>query len=363
MKRLRILLLSTEYSHWSAYSGYTGFISHLNTDRFEATLIKTPMGSELFPGWLAWSRDAIRRCAGKHGRKIVDLNDLMGEWQGMRHWLKPGSDVIHFLDGEHAFLLLPQLKHVAKRFGRPTGFLATFHQPPDCLKKMIRPTVASGLHRILTVSPTQNGFFSAGGIRKVTTVRHGVDTDFFSPGRQSSVGGPFTLLTVGRWMRDFDAVLKTARILKADPGFRFHLVSPGVALNKVPANVHVSSDISDAELRHLYQVSSMLFLPLHDATANNTLLEAAACGLPILTTDLPSVRFYFSESAVRLVKGNAAPEFAQTILALRRTRDQLAAMGRLALECVRSLSWRRQAAEFERIYRSVWETASRECTR
>jgi glycosyltransferase involved in cell wall biosynthesis len=46
----------------------------------------------------------------------------------------------------------------------------------------------------------------------------------------------------------------------------------------------------------LYNDSRLLFLPLIDATANNSLLEASACGVPVITSDLPAVREYTDDS-------------------------------------------------------------------
>jgi glycosyltransferase involved in cell wall biosynthesis len=51
-------------------------------------------------------------------------------------------------------------------------------------------------------------------------------------------------------------------------------------------------------LLSLYNDSRLLFLPLIDATANNSLLEAAACGVPIITSNLPSVKEYTDDSFV-----------------------------------------------------------------
>src|SRR5206468_3316004 len=54
--------------------------------------------------------------------------------------------------------------------------------------------------------------------------------------------------------------------------------------------------ISDTALLNLYNDSRLLFLPLIDATANNSLMEASACGVPIITSDLPAVREYTNNS-------------------------------------------------------------------
>lgn len=327
---------------------------HLDPARFEATLIRTPLGNDQFPVCLSWSKDAIRRWARKHGRNIFELNDLVAEWRGLVHWLTKGSNVIHFLDGEHSLFALPYLDWIACKVGNPTVFLATFHQPPNILKKVISPTVTSGLHQTLTVADTQNSFFDAPGARKADTILHGVDTDFFKPGSDSR-RKPFTLLTVGRWLRDIDAILATAQAMHSDPGIEFHLVSPGIELNGLPSNVRVSTDISDETLRKLYQESSLLLLPLKDSTANNVLLEAAASGLPILSTDLTSIRTYLPGDEAWLVKGNSPQELLVAISTLRNNPERLNRMKELGRQRALSLSWNKIAVHFENTYDAVWQ--------
>ena len=355
-RRLRVLVVGTEYGHWGNHSGYAGFINHIDQDFFNITLIKTPLGSNLFLKSPDWVVRLIRNWAKRSGRYIFDLNDLVSEWRALLCWLKKKYDIVHFLDGEHTVFLLPCLRLFERFFGRRTRFMATFHQPASLLEQIIDPRVMHRLDRILTVAPCQNHFFEIPNGPKVETILHGIDTDFFSPLPQSTKGGgkPFIILTVGKWLRDSDAVVDVAQAAINDPDLKFYLVSPDIKGKNLPPNIQILTGISDLALLRLYREASLLLLPLKDGTANNALLEAAATGLPIISTDLPSVRTYFPGESAYLVKENSPQGLLEAIVCLKNDETKRRAMSISGRQRALALSWAQTAKRFETTYRAIW---------
>lgn len=353
--QIRVLLVGVQYPHWGNCSGYAQFAGRMSSERFSTTLIKIPLGRDLMPAWLPGVGAAVRGIARRRGRLICDANAVFGELRALGRWMKQGFDIVHFLDGEHAALMLPWMERFIHPGGRRTGFIASFHQPPEILSTLITQQAVSRLDRIVTLAPNQNDFFRQHNAQgRVRTILHGIDSEFFSPqASDTPENGSFTLLTVGKWLRDHDAVRKTVEYMADERKYCFHLVSPGCAWENLPPNVRVSSGISDADLRNLYRNSSLLLLPLRDATANNALLEAAACGLPLLTSNIEAVKAYFGPDAAFWVDDHDPHVLAGAIRTLCENRKLRLSLGRAARQRAEALSWERIAPQFESLYEEL----------
>jgi glycosyltransferase involved in cell wall biosynthesis len=163
-------------------------------------------------------------------------------------------------------------------------------------------------------------------------------------------------MTVGHWLRDWTAVRAVAAELG---GIEFHVVTDRDTGLAGLSNVRTHSKVDDATLRSLYQQSDALFLPLTESTANNTLLEGIACGLPAITTDLPSVRAYLPGGEGFLIAGNDPVALGQALLRLAAEPELHAAMAASARARAEELSWANIALEHERIYARVLNGGAR----
>jgi glycosyltransferase involved in cell wall biosynthesis len=235
--------------------------------------------------------------------------------------------VFHFIYGENTFC------HAADRNRRNKAFLATYHQPESWFRSSGKQrfehfTSRMGvLDGVVAVSSGQAEFcrqFNG----NVFCVHHGIDTEFFSPGPERQ-RDPDLCLFVGNWLRDFETLGEVSRLLKRrEPSLRVEVVTPAKNLPLLAgAQVTAFSGISDDELREKYRRASVVLLPLQDCTANNSALEAMACGVPSVATDIGGIRDYLAEECAVFCPPGDAPTMAEAVLALRGDPERRARMG------------------------------------
>lgn len=349
---VRLRLVGTRYPHWGAHAGVGQFSRFLGPHGFRVDHRLTPDDDSALPLPGAARRDQLRRRVQQGGMAWYKLSDLAAEMRALAAAAAGRADLVHFLDGEHGAQFLPRwLDRLPGRRGRQVPVVASYHQPPALLPGLVDPAVLSRLDAVVLVSPTQAPFFEAHlPPARVVTILHGIDTEFFAPGLAPD-DGVLRCVTAGHWLRDWPAMRRAAEGL-AGKRVEMHVVTGGATgLEDLP-HVHHHKGLSDEALLALYQRCDLGLLPLIDSTANNSLLEMIACGLPLVTTGLASVRAYVDEAAaVLLPEGNEGA--AEAVLALRDDPAHRARMGRAARIRAELLALPGVAAAYAALYHEV----------
>jgi glycosyltransferase involved in cell wall biosynthesis len=192
---------------------------------------------------------------------------------------------------------------------------------------------------------------SRSGNDRVFVVRHGIDTHFYTPGNGTGRDG-VTCLCVGSWLRDFATLRRVVQGLSSERDVHFELVSPDEDFSESP-NVVVRNGLSDGELCEAYRHADLLVLPLLDSTANNSLLEALACGLPIVSTAVGGVRDYVDESCAVLVEPDDADAMCAAVTGLIADGERRQKLGRGGRERALELDWSRVAERVLAVYEEI----------
>lgn len=206
--------------------------------------------------------------------------------------------VFHYIYGENIFF--PFVKKIIRRGNLS---VCTLHQPFSFFQTKRGKSIISKSDYLILVGNTEVELFeSITGRKNIYYIPHGVSTDFYCI--NESVKKEKMILTVGNWLRDYRFANDIyTKLLKSDPELEIHIVTNHENQAELSKNlqIHFYSGISDSELLSLYQRCSVLFLPLIRYTANNALLEAAACGCNIVISSNHPDNGYIPSDMITIV--------------------------------------------------------------
>ena len=410
-----IRIIRTLYPHWGAYSGINQFVRYLDQGKYTIDMQVVSDSDDDFPVQSKALGDVLRCLVQEHGMQWYKLSDLMvemrtllqcwprreplkphagsdaGYWERMQlamlisrmilfkphaggdagYWErmqlailisrmilhdvevpKKNIDVIHYLDGEHSAQFIPKL-YSGRDKSRPR-IIATYHQHPEVLRSLVSKEVIANLDCVTLVSPEQLAFFEDLLPRdRIRVILHGIDTTYFRPANDAKDHRIFRCITVGHYQRDYNVLREVAQKLNQHENIEFHIVTSKSTGVEDLLNVRIYRDIDDAILLSLYQQADVLFLPLLQSTANNALLEGMACGLPVLSSDLLSVKSYVYSKDAILIKDNKPEQFADAILHLVHHKYERQAMAIAARKRAEELDWRNVVMQYEDLYSTV----------
>jgi len=338
-----LLLLSTLHRNHAANSGYQALAQSLPEARFLHTIRAEPPGGLPLLGArlirrLAFSRWYLGGCAAL-------------EWQAWRQ-LRRFDGIVHVMWADHDLGFLDLL--LDKRRHRMVG---TFHNCDDTFVHTIRfPSRLRGFDAIILMSRTQEPFFLKAGVNpeRIHVVPHGVDTDYFQP-TPLRPDAPFRVLAAGGYRRNFPLLREVCLRLKDHPDILVEIVAPAAfreLFADIP-NAHFHTGLSDAEFLAAYQNCSCLLQTVENATANNVILEAMACGQPVVAERIGGIPEYVDESCSILTAAGDAATLAAALVELRDTPALRSMLSTGARRKAESFDWKNVAAQMRGIYETL----------
>jgi glycosyltransferase involved in cell wall biosynthesis len=122
---------------------------------------------------------------------------------------------------------------------------------------------------------------------KVSTLPFGVDTEFWSPGPETTNASPFIVAVGSDINRDYATLIEAPLAAPLRIVTRLPVRVPrGRDIEILQGNL-TGSAISDEQLRELYRSATAVVVPLHDVfqpSGQSVTLQAMACGTPVVLT-------------------------------------------------------------------------------
>ena len=259
--------------------------------------------------------------------------------------------IVHFLYGENSY----RYAAVVPR-GRGSRLVATLHLPPGVFHEYVQCSQhLERLDAVVLVARNQLEIIDRLKFKPTAhVIPHGVDLECFRP--PDAAMRQKRCLFVGQWLRDFECLAAVVEAVhRAAPRVRFTLVLPRELMPDWIGRpgVDARSGLDDAALLRAYQESALLVMPLRDCTANNAVLEAMACGLPIVASEVGGIRDYVDGNCARLVPAGKPEAMAEVVLDLMQDPATLRAMGQAGRTRAEGFGWPRVARQMLAVYEGL----------
>jgi glycosyltransferase involved in cell wall biosynthesis len=339
----RVYFIGLRYKHHAKHSGYEAF------GRYIGTALPSPVNFRWMYGKYRWPLG--ERFARLTRHPWYSIGAHITEWGALKHMLLRKRCLFHILYADSDLWLL-------RRANKLTGnrLVASFHQPASDLRALgVVERVAKQLDAVILVSETQRPYFEEFlPPDRIFVVHHGVDSDFFCPATATNEAP--VCITVGAHLRDFETLRQAIRIVwAANPRMRF--IAVGTRSDKKSyfpelddPRIQFLDRISDDELLRAYQTASIAMFAFKEATANNAMVEAMACGLPVVATNSGGIGEYITDGAGVLCPPQDAQALAAASLRLLDNADFRRAMSAASRQRALQLDFRLVAAKMYEIY-------------
>lgn len=290
------------------------------------------LGAEPLYYDIAWER------LQHHSWRLGHLLRRTGQWWSGSEWFAPWP----WYDERRLVKALPKNKpsiahYVFADFTPPRlidsihrkggRIVATFHvsarRAPRVLGRVRR---LEEIDAVTLVSASQRDWFLERGVAEenLHVFLHGVVTSHFKPAILRQERDRLRLLLVGKTERDHACAAEIMRNMANHPVDLLVMTAPDHHhyYRNVP-DVRLLPFADDQALLEQYQQADLLFMPLLDCTANNAVLEAMACGTPVMANRVGGIPEYVDPECNIVMENKSTDDWTDRIIELATDRTAL----------------------------------------
>lgn len=283
------------------------------------------------------------------------IGDYLAELGALARGAVAPPDILHVLYGDEQLDLLLRRRSLLR-----CPLVVSFHLPHGATAERFerwQVGLGGGIDAAVVMCRSEIAPYERiVGKGKVVFIPHGVDTEIFSPGAPPSATDRLRLLFVGEHMRHWGLIHRVIDICNQnDLGVDFTIISHPWCQRFFTGcdNIDFRSGIDEAELVAAYRSADAAFLPVTDATANNSALEAMACGTPVISTQVGGLPDYVDPDSGWLLPIGDVAGAVRLIEAIKADRTLLAARRAPARAKALTMDWRRAAEQMIAVYRGL----------
>jgi len=198
---------------------------------------------------------------------------------------------------------------------------------------------------------------------KIRVIHNGIDVDIFYPRKKNQHKNYQQLLWIGRFVSGkgvnilidaFQKIVKDfkeARLILVGEGPQRSQIENQIERAGLKKNVEIYDYWDNSKIAEIYNQSDIFILPSLMEGVPRTMLEAMACGIPIIVTDLPHLKVIVEGAGLIFPPGDSA-ELSCAISRLLNNKElalQLGETGRSKI--VQQYSWKDTVEKTINVYK------------
>ena len=200
----------------------------------------------------------------------------------------------------------------------------------------------------------------------IAVIPNGIDTAFYSPDPNRPAGPPYRILSVSRLItrKRLDLSIRAIRAA-VDEGADIELTIAGEGnllpqLKQLAGNLRLADRIKFIgrieadQMPQIYRSHHLFLMTSAHEGMSNAMLEAMACGLPVVTTACEGTEELISDNGIIVPQPEPAP-IARAIMQCLEDPQRLARMSLASRARAEQMSWSAVADQYLRLYKRILE--------
>jgi glycosyltransferase involved in cell wall biosynthesis len=198
----------------------------------------------------------------------------------------------------------------------------------------------------------------------IGVICNGIHTDIFKPPVARNLERPIKLLTVSRLItrKRIHLLIEAVALLNLNGiDAEFNIVGEGNLLSelkaqavelKVADRVHFLGIVPYEKMPTIYQQNHLFLMASQHEGMSNAMLEAMACGLPIISTACEGTEELLNKNG-RIVSIAAAKSFAEIITEIIKNPAQYTQVSEASRKIAENFSWNKSAQQYVDLYHKI----------
>lgn len=274
---------------------------------------------------------------------------VIDEWRVVRALPRGRPSIAHYVFAD--FTPPRYLDAVHRKGGR---VVATFHVSARRAERVLGGVRRlDELDAVTLMSESQRPWFLERGVpaERLHVLLHGVCADYFQPAPRAQPTGPLRLLLVGKTERDHAFAASVMQALPAGVAQLRVLTSLDQQSHYAgAAHVEILPRLNDEALRAEYQQADLLLMPMLDCTANNAVLEAMACGTPVMVNRIGGIPEYVDPACNLVMPDKNRDDWVDRVRRAARDREALEKLRPRVRSWAEGFDWPKRAVPYRKLF-------------